>query len=184
MDNILKIVVMGSGGVGKSSMTVKYVQGIFVEKYDPTIEDSYRMQKRINDKFITMEILDTAGTEQFTSMRDLYMKNGEGFMLVYSITSRASYNELDSIYQHICQIKDRYSYPLILAGNKCDLEEDRTIEFEEAVERAQEWNCQMMEVSAKTGVNLNQAFDDLARMILAERKVNKPVKKRKKCIIL
>merc|ERR1712116_118790 len=69
-----KIVVLGSGGVGKSALTVQFVQGIFVEKYDPTIEDSYRKQVEVDSQQCMLEILDTAGTEQFTAMRDLYMK--------------------------------------------------------------------------------------------------------------
>lgn len=72
-----KLVVLGSGGVGKSALTVQFVQGIFVEKYDPTIEDSYRKQVEVDNSQCMLEILDTAGTEQFTAMRDLYMKNGQ-----------------------------------------------------------------------------------------------------------
>ena len=57
-----KIVVLGSGGVGKSALTVQFVQGIFVEKYDPTIEDSYRKQVEVDGQQCMLEILDTAGT--------------------------------------------------------------------------------------------------------------------------
>ena len=74
--------------------TVQFVQGIFVEKYDPTIEDSYRKQVEVDGHQCMMEILDTAGTEQFTAMRDLYMKNGQGFVLVYSITVQSTFNDL------------------------------------------------------------------------------------------
>merc|ERR1711916_68155 len=77
-----KLVVLGSGGVGKSALTVQFVQNIFVDKYDPTIEDSYRKQTEIDGQQCLLEILDTAGTEQFTAMRDLYMKDGQGFGLV------------------------------------------------------------------------------------------------------
>uniref|UniRef100_A0A5F8G1X1 Uncharacterized protein n=1 Tax=Monodelphis domestica TaxID=13616 RepID=A0A5F8G1X1_MONDO len=77
------MVPFSSGGVGKSTLTVQFVQGIFVEKYDPTIEDSYRKQVEVNCQQCMLEILNTAGTEQFTAMRDLYMKNGQGFTLVY-----------------------------------------------------------------------------------------------------
>uniref|UniRef100_A0A2I3SHD9 RAP1A n=2 Tax=Pan TaxID=9596 RepID=A0A2I3SHD9_PANTR len=68
----------GSGGVGQSALMVQFVQGIFVEKYDPTIEDSYRKQVEVNCQQCMLKILDTAGTGQFTAMRDLYMKNVVG----------------------------------------------------------------------------------------------------------
>jgi len=64
-DNSTKIVVLGSGGVGKSAMTVQFVQGIFVERYDPTIEDSYRKMIEVDGNQFMLEILDTAGTEQY-----------------------------------------------------------------------------------------------------------------------
>uniref|UniRef100_A0A3Q2ZTH2 RAP1A, member of RAS oncogene family a n=1 Tax=Kryptolebias marmoratus TaxID=37003 RepID=A0A3Q2ZTH2_KRYMA len=101
-----KLVVLGSGGVGKSALTVQFVQGIFVEKYDPTIEDSYRKQVEVDGQQCMLEILDTAGTEQFTAMRDLYMKNGQGFALVYSITAQSTFNDLQDLREQIQRVKD------------------------------------------------------------------------------
>uniref|UniRef100_A0A8C5JPU0 RAP1A protein n=1 Tax=Junco hyemalis TaxID=40217 RepID=A0A8C5JPU0_JUNHY len=101
-----KLVVLGSGGVGKSALTVQFVQGIFVEKYDPTIEDSYRKQVEVDCQQCMLEILDTAGTEQFTAMRDLYMKNGQGFALVYSITAQSTFNDLQDLREQILRVKD------------------------------------------------------------------------------
>jgi Ras-related protein Rap-1A len=143
-----KIVVLGSGGVGKSALTVQFVQGIFVEKYDPTIEDCYRKQVEINGQQCMLEILDTAGTvsfspfflsfiyvfmflticlfkEQFTAMRDLYMKNGQGFILVYSITSQATFNDLSELKDQIMRVKDTTDVPMVLVGNKVDLGNDK-----------------------------------------------------------
>ena len=100
-----KIVVLGSGAVGKSSITVRFVQGIFLVKYDPTIEDSYRKQMEIDGQQYVLEILDTAGTEQFTAMRDLYMKTGQGFVLVYSIIAQSTYNDLDPIHDQIVRVR-------------------------------------------------------------------------------
>ncbi|VDO81500.1 unnamed protein product [Haemonchus placei] len=72
-----KVVVLGSGGVGKSALTVQFVSSTFIEKYDPTIEDFYRKEIEVDGQPCVLEILDTAGTEQFSSMRDLYIKNGQ-----------------------------------------------------------------------------------------------------------
>ncbi|EPB68244.1 Ras family protein [Ancylostoma ceylanicum] len=76
-----KLVVCGCGGVGKSALTVQFVQGLFVSSYDATIEDSYRKHFTVDGEECRLEILDTAGTEQFTGMRDLYVRNGQGFIL-------------------------------------------------------------------------------------------------------
>ncbi|GCC32594.1 hypothetical protein chiPu_0011057 [Chiloscyllium punctatum] len=122
-----KLVVLGSGGVGKSALTVQFVQGIFVEKYDPTIEDSYRKQVEVDCQQCMLEILDTAGTEQFTAMRDLYMKNGQGFALVYSITAQSTFNDLQDLREQILRVKDTEDVPMILVGNKCDLEDERSL---------------------------------------------------------
>lgn len=89
-----KVVVLGSGGVGKSALTVQFVTGKFAEKYDPTIEDFYRKEIAIDERPAVLEILDTAGTEQFASMRDLYIRNGHGFILVYSVTNEQSFQEV------------------------------------------------------------------------------------------
>ena len=86
-----KVVVLGSGGVGKSALTVQFVSGHFIEKYDPTIEDFYRKEIEVDHTPCVLEILDTAGTEQFASMRDLYIKNGQGFIVAYSLTNHQTF---------------------------------------------------------------------------------------------
>ncbi|KAF9175223.1 Ras- protein Rap-1b [Mortierella sp. AD010] len=101
-----KLVVLGSGGVGKSALTVQFVQSLFVERYDPTIEDSYRKQVEVDGQQCMLEILDTAGTEQFTAMRDLYMKNGQGFILVFSIVAASTFEELEDLHNQILRVKE------------------------------------------------------------------------------
>lgn len=151
-----KIVVLGSGGVGKSALTVQFVQGIFVEKYDPTIEDSYRKQVEVDGHACMLEILDTAGTEQFTAMRDLYMKNGQGFILVYSITAQSTFNDLQDLREQILRVKDTDDVPMVLVGNKCDLEEERVVGKELGRSLAGQFSCAFMETSAKAKVNVNE----------------------------
>lgn len=97
-----KVVVLGSGGVGKSALTVQFVTGTFIEKYDPTIEDFYRKEIEVDSSPSVLEILDTAGTEQFASMRDLYIKNGQGFILVYSLVNQQSFQVPETTHTHRC----------------------------------------------------------------------------------
>jgi len=151
-----KIVVLGSGGVGKSALTVQFVQGIFVEKYDPTIEDSYRKQVEVDGQQCMLEILDTAGTEQFTAMRDLYMKNGQGFVLVYSITAQSTFNDLQDLREQILRVKDTEDVPMVLVGNKCDLEDERVVGKDQGLNMARQFNnCAFMETSAKAKIGVN-----------------------------
>ncbi|XP_060576222.1 ras-related protein Rap-1 isoform X1 [Ruditapes philippinarum] len=160
-----KLVVLGSGGVGKSALTVQFVQGIFVEKYDPTIEDSYRKQVEVDGQQCMLEILDTAGTEQFTAMRDLYMKNGQGFLLVYSITAQSTFNDLQDLREQILRVKDTDEVPMILVGNKCDLEDERVVGKDQGQGLAHQWNSDFLETSAKAKINVNEIFNNLVRMI-------------------
>eukprot|EP01125_Pyxidicula_operculata_P007671 TRINITY_DN259_c0_g1_i1.p1 TRINITY_DN259_c0_g1~~TRINITY_DN259_c0_g1_i1.p1 ORF type:complete len:188 (-),score=17.72 TRINITY_DN259_c0_g1_i1:74-637(-) len=165
MSQEYKIVVLGSGGVGKSAITVQFVQSIFVEKYDPTIEDSYRKIFEVDGKQTMLEILDTAGTEQFTAMRDLYMKNGEGFVLVYSIISQSTFNDLSEMREQILRVKDTNKVPMILVGNKCDLADQRVITTEQGQKLAEKFDCAHIEVSAKTRVNIDEVFCSVVRQI-------------------
>ncbi|KAK2106820.1 Ras- protein Rap-1A [Saguinus oedipus] len=210
-----KLVVLGSGGVGKSALTVQFVQGIFVEKYDPTIEDSYRKQVEVDCQQCMLEILDTAGTkeivytwaaEQFTAMRDLYMKNGQGFALVYSITAQSTFNDLQDLREQILRVKDtedrlfslsvedleaiyhrpdRARVPMILVGNKCDLEDERVVGKEQGQNLARQWcNCAFLESSAKSKINVNEIFYDLVRQINRKTPVEKKKPKKKSCLLL
>lgn len=181
-----KIVVLGSGGVGKSALTVQFVQGIFVEKYDPTIEDSYRKQVEVDGQQCMLEILDTAGTEQFTAMRDLYMKNGQGFVLVYSITAQSTFNDLQDLREQILRVKDKDDVPMVLVGNKMDLEAERVVGKEQGSNLARHFNCAFMETSAKAKIHVNDVFYDLVRQINKKSPKKDEIKSKKgvKCVIL
>jgi len=179
-----KLVVLGSGGVGKSALTVQFVQGIFVEKYDPTIEDSYRKQVEIDGTQCMLEILDTAGTEQFTAMRDLYMKNGQGFVLVYSIIAQSTFNDLPDLREQILRVKDKDEVPLVLVGNKADLNDQRVITTEQGQELAKKFGCTFIEASAKTRTNVEQIFHDLIRQINKLNPISTKKEKKKGCTLL
>uniref|UniRef100_A0A914VW02 Uncharacterized protein n=1 Tax=Plectus sambesii TaxID=2011161 RepID=A0A914VW02_9BILA len=86
-----RLVVVGGGGVGKSALTIQFIQQYFVTDYDPTIEDSYTKQCFIDEDICKLEVLDTAGQEEFSTMREQYLRTGEGFLLVYAVTDRNRY---------------------------------------------------------------------------------------------
>lgn len=161
-----KVAILGAGGVGKSALTSQYVQGVFLEEYDPTIEDSYRKQTVLDDRSYSLEILDTAGIEQFTAMRELYIRNSEGFVLAYSITDRNSFEELRSLRDQVVRLKDNFSVPIVLVGNKCDLAAERAVSLAEAQLQAKQWgNTSFFETSAKDCLNINEAFESLIRQL-------------------
>lgn len=162
-----KIVVFGGQGVGKSACTVQYIQNVFVEHYDPTIEDSYRKQAYIDGEYVLLEILDTTNDYNYSAMRDLYMRNADGFILLYSITDSRSLQELEDIKDQILRVKDADMWPMVVAGNKADLNDSRTVTRSDAVTFASRANARHMEVSAKTRTNIDELFHELVRSIKA-----------------
>lgn len=92
-----------------------------------TTTDSYRKQCVIDDEVALLDVLDTAGQEEYSAMREQYMRTGEGFLLVYSITSRQSFEEITTFQQQILRVKDKDYFPMVVVGNKCDLEGEREV---------------------------------------------------------
>merc|ERR1712217_129602 len=162
-----RIVVVGAGGVGKSALTVRFIQGNFVEKYDPTIEDSYRKLTEVDGAAYMLDIMDTAGQEEYSALRDSYMKTGQGFVLAYSITSKTSFEGASKLRTHILRIKeDTDDIPIVLVGNKLDLDEERQVSTEEGSSLAQKFSCGFIEASAKTNTNIKEIFYELVRMMI------------------
>lgn len=94
---LYRLVVLGDGGVGKTALTIQLCLNHFVESYDPTIEDSYRKQVVIDEEPCILEVLDTAGQEEYTALRDQWIRDGEGFVLVYSIAQRSTFERVGRV---------------------------------------------------------------------------------------
>ena len=158
-----KVTLLGAGGVGKSALTLRIISGVFTPTYNPTIEDYYRHDTNIDGVGpCIVEILDTAGTEQFASMRQLYITNGQAFALVYAVDDRASFEEVKEIYQQITETKSPQKLSVVLIGNKCDLDDRREVETWEAEEAAKEMcNAPFLETSAKEGTHVFKFFATL-----------------------
>jgi len=169
---VYKIVILGGGGVGKSCLTFRLVHDSFVEKYDPTIEDSYRKDNFVVDgESVSIEILDTAGQDTYAGMRDLYYKSGDGFLMVYSVTDSSSLEDAKERYQSMLDATGstaQNSKPVLFIGNKCDLDNDRVISKEQAGEVAQELGggkIGLHETSAKNNIMVTEVFQDIVRII-------------------
>ena len=105
--------------------------GLFVWHVLLRIENSYRKQVNIDDETCMLDILDTAGQEEYSAMRDQYIRSGQGFVIVFSITSKSSFESLPSFHDQILRVKDEDTFPVVILGNKCDLEKDREVPFNE-----------------------------------------------------
>ena len=138
---------------------------------DPTIEDSYRKQVSIDDEVCLLDILDTAGQEEYSAMRDQYMQGGEGFIVVYAINSRDAFDEVTTFRDQILRVKDADKVPMVICGNKCDLAEDRQVTKAEGEELARSFGVPFFETSALSRINVDEAFFELVREIRKARKV-------------
>eukprot|EP01062_Namystynia_karyoxenos_P030295 TRINITY_DN22647_c0_g1_i1.p1 TRINITY_DN22647_c0_g1~~TRINITY_DN22647_c0_g1_i1.p1 ORF type:complete len:267 (+),score=81.44 TRINITY_DN22647_c0_g1_i1:68-802(+) len=176
----VKLVVLGGGEVGKSALTIKFVQGYFVESYEPTIEDAYRKQAEVDGVMHQLDILDTAGQEQYRSLMDVYYRRGDGFMIVYSVLNEESWQEAAQLYADLVERRPDFQsqhlaaqrrIPVVICGNKLDLvQEDaslRRVQVADALDRIRNWNCRLFETSAKTGENVEDAFHYLIRAVKA-----------------
>ena len=153
-----KIQVVGSGGVGKSTIIIQMVHETFVEEYDPTIENQYRIQKYFDEDPCTLSITDTAGEEEYSAIRDHQFRDHDGFVFVFSATNRGSLNDLADLRLQIQRVLDVDDFPVVIVGNKIDLEYEREVGSQEGETLAKQWNCQYIECSAKTRTNIEEIF--------------------------
>ncbi|KAM6893449.1 ras-related protein ralB-A-like [Xenentodon cancila] len=160
-----KVIMVGSGGVGKSALTLQFMYDEFVEDYEPTKADSYRKKVVLDGEDVQIDILDTAGQEDYAAIRDNYFRSGEGFLLVFSITEHESFTATSEFREQILRVKEEESIPLLLVGNKSDLEDRRQVTADEAATKVSEWGVQYVETSAKTRANVDKVFFDLMREV-------------------
>ncbi|KAF5342760.1 hypothetical protein D9758_017032 [Tetrapyrgos nigripes] len=165
-----KLVIFGNGD-------------LYVDEYDPTVEDSYRKQCVLDDEIAVLDILDTAGQEDspYYTVRDSGIHSGEGFLLVYAITSRTSFEFLNWVHSQIMRAKSSMSsspenIPILIVGNKCDLEDKRQVGKDEGQELARRIGCQFLETSAKEDINVDEAFYAVVREIKKHNQTQKAQK--------
>eukprot|EP00727_Mastigamoeba_balamuthi_P006247 m51a1_g2241 putative ras gtpase (199) ;mRNA; r:281799-282957 len=165
-----KVVVVGDGGVGKSAITIQLIQNHFIKDYDPTIENSYRKMLTVDNDIYMLDILDTAGQEEYSAMRDQYFRTGQGFLLVYSVIDRPSFDSLTNLRAAVLRVQERDSFPMVFVANKIDLVEDRDVTSHEGQELARSVGVPYIEASAKTRTNIEECFYAIVREIRKYRK--------------
>lgn len=143
----MKIAVLGKGMVGKSSLTYKYINYNTPKDHDPTIEDKYSTVVTVDGISCDVEILDTAGQDDYQSLMNYWISFGEAFVLVYAINNKESFLGLEEKREKILKMKKDEIPPIVLVGNKSDLENQRAVPFDEAKDLARRWNCGFFETS-------------------------------------
>ena len=159
-----KIAVLGDSGVGKTSCIIQYVQNIFADGLDETMEDSYRKMIDINGNTCLLDIHDTCGEE--TAIMEGFVRGIQGFILMYSITSPDSLSKLSKMRDNIVRIKDVDSVPIVLVGNKSDLKKERIVSLEQGQKLSTAFACPHFESSAKERINIEELFIQITNLII------------------
>lgn len=161
-----KILVLGSPGVGKSAMIMRFRDDIFLDYYDPTIQTSYKKILPVNNENIELEIIDIDGQTEYTIFSYSKFSFGvDGYILSYSIENRQSFELLKNINSKLITLVGR-DVPKVLVANKCDLTNRREISLEEGKALSKSINCPYIEVSAKSSNNINRMFHTMILEII------------------
>lgn len=190
-NDIHQLVVVGSGGVGKSCLTIRFLKDEFTNDYDPTIEENYRKVIMVDQVNATVNIIDTAGQHEYTALRDQHLKDGKGFLLVFALNDKSTFEEVKQLREQIVKLKDTKRVPIVICANKCDLPPE-LIEVDKATisSYCQQIKAPYLDTSAKDNKNVNESFHELVRECrrLAQKQAqagkSTAVTKKSKCILL
>ena len=173
--NVFKILTIGDGGVGKTSILRRYVENKFLKHHLSTIGiDFLSKTLKIKDKEIKLKIWDTAGQERYRQITSHIYKDADGIILVFDVTSEESFNQITDWMEQIKNNVSKEEINLILIGNKCDLA-DRMVEKERGEKMAEKLKIKYFETSALTGQGINEAFEELAKQIFKNKNPNENI---------
>ena len=161
-----QIVVIGPGAVGKSALTIQFIQNQFMEYWDPTIQDNYRKHVVLDGKQCWLDITDTAGQEEYDTLQDQFIRAGEGFLLVFDVNNPATFERVFDFYEKIKRVKgetEMKEIPIVLVGNKCDL--PIKLDIASVEDKAQKYELTFRKTSAKEDTGVDDVFYLLAREI-------------------
>ena len=172
-DELLKLVIIGDSGVGKTNFLYRFVEGEFCPVYNITIGFDFKSKICYlpqSQKMIKFQIWDTAGTEKYMSINKALFQRVQGIILMYDISNVNSFNHLEKWMELIREFAN--DTPLILIGNKIDLVNDRTISKEKGEQFAHDNNITFFESSGKSGINIEESFIYLGEEIIKNKSSN------------
>jgi len=168
---LLKVIILGDSGVGKTSLMNQYVNKKFSNQYKATIgADFLTKEVMVDDRLVTMQIWDTAGQERFQSLGVAFYRGADCCVLVFDVNVAKTFENLDSWRDEFliqAAPRDPDNFPFVVIGNKIDLENQRVV----STKRLQAWcaakgNIPFFETSAKEAINVEQAFQTIAKNAL------------------
>ncbi|KAJ5981498.1 hypothetical protein N7522_013919 [Penicillium canescens] len=178
MTDKLTLVVVGDGDVGKSSLAARFCLDKFAEGLEPTLDDSYRTRMVVDNRPCILEIVDTAGRGNYAAIRETHIREGEAFIIAYSVTLRESFSHVRAYYNQIKEVKQDMSTkdtlqqslsqrpcrpPIVLVGTKNDLQAQREVSAKEGRMLAKSLDCWFYETSAKYDADVEKTFHDVIR---------------------
>ena len=193
MSCTVKIVVLGLGAVGKSALSIRFVNNTFVADYDPTIANQYKKTVTIDGATYNIDLLDTAGMEDQKALLAEVVNGQDVFILVYAINDIASFEQIPTYHSDIIRFRNtqtKDALPLIICANKIDLlpelqaDGEAFVPTEDGEKLAQSYQAVFLETSAKTGQNVEEAMIEAVKVALKNRPPEPPSKKKGRCLLL
>ena len=167
--SIPKIVLFGSGYVGSTSIISRIVDGRFPtpdELHSPVIDDTFYANVSFDCEPTQIGLRDTVLSDYCAPMKTACIRVHDGFILVYAINDRWAFEEVKEHYEDIVRVRGTWDVPIVLCGNKCDLESERTVSTSEGEELAQRMGVAFYEISALADINIQEMFYTLVREIV------------------
>lgn len=165
----VKIGMFGGGGVGKTAITLRYLKNEFTEGYIPTIEDIFTKLIEVDNQTVNLNVIDTAGQDDFAEMRYSYYKQVQGYILVFDITNPSSVDELKKIYDDISESIEKEIH-CVIAANKADLRAEKDeglVPVEQYKDIESHCHCKVLETSAKIDQNIKELYNIVLKQIIS-----------------
>ena len=185
--NRVDVAVIGGYFAGKTAIILRFIHGCYYEAYEPPLEVCQLRTIQIgNGVDVEIDLRDTRSMLEHSDVSMYSIENCKGFLCAYSVTDTRSFADLRDFISQVKQIRQNDNIPIVVIGNKCDLECERTVMTEEGLRFAEQHNAAFWETSAKFGINIHEAITYLAQEVVrqdAENLLGNKERKEKKCVV-